>query len=89
MKALACSDSSTYTVNRWEKWPVFAVVLETLLMEEKRTVGIRREVVYCGRGGELKAGGPAFIYKYPCSCVLSCELCRNREEQGCVFRFKR
>ncbi len=53
------------------------------------TLGIRREVVYCGRSGELKDGGPVFIYKYPYSCVLSCKLCRNWQEQGCVFGFKR
>lgn len=49
------------------------------------TVGIRRGVVCCGRGGELKDGGPVFIYKYPYFCVLSCKLCRNWQEQGCVL----
>lgn len=53
------------------------------------TVGNRSEVVYCGPGGELKDGGPVFIYKYPYSCVLSCKLCWNWEEQGCVLRLKR
>lgn len=53
------------------------------------TVSIRREVVYCGRGGELKDGRPVFIYKYPYSRVLSCKLCRNWSEQGCVYGFKR
>lgn len=53
------------------------------------TVSIRREVVYCGRGGELKVGRPVFIYKYPYSRVLSCKLCRNWSEQGCVYGFKR
>lgn len=51
------------------------------------TVSIRRDVVYCGGGGELKDGRPAF-YKYPYSCVLSCKLCRNWLEQGCVFYFR-
>lgn len=37
MKALACSDSSTYTVNHvGKKWPVLAVEVDTLLMEEKQ-----------------------------------------------------
>lgn len=30
--------------------------MDTLLMEDKR-LGIRRNVVHCGQGGELKDGG--------------------------------
>lgn len=51
-------------------------------------VEIRREAVYCGWGGELKDGGPVFIYKYQYFCVLSCTLCRNRQEQRWGFRFE-
>lgn len=64
MKALACSDSSTYTVNHvGEKMTCLGCRSGHTTDGRETTVGIRRGVVYCGRRGELKDGGPLFIYR--------------------------
>lgn len=68
---------AAHTVNCWEKMTYLCCRIGHTTDGRETTVGIRRGVVCCGRGGELKDGGPVFIYKYPYFCVLSCKLCRN------------
>lgn len=89
VKEFACNDSSTYVYCKLlGKKTCLCCSIGHTTDGRETTVGIRRHV-YCGRGGELKDGGPVFIYKYPYFCILSCKLCRNWQEQGCVFRFKK
>lgn len=61
--AMICS---TCTVTCWGGKPVFAVGLDTLLMEKNNC-----------RHRERSCVGPVFIYKYLYFCVLACTLCRN------------
>lgn len=65
MKALACGDSSTYTVNCWEQCPI--VIGHTTDGSE---MSIRPVVPYCGRGGELKDGMFVLIINIILLCTI-------------------
>lgn len=72
VKALACSGTYCKTIEK--KMTYLCCSIENNTNERETTVGIRRQDAHCGWGGELKDGGPVFIYKCPYFCVLFCKL---------------